>query len=411
MRIHRDVEPHTKEEAEVAFAQGTREQIRDALLGVAYYEKDWRWVQSACLAFLNGSDTYLQGLAITCLGHLAMFHKTLDLAIVLPALQAHASDPQLAPALYDAFGDIASQVEDTSYFVEKWDELPQRIKKVLIGEGIFDRGGKRIKKRNFVPIRKSETLGQVSRDQELVERLKQQCTASSSYDWKEYYDEQGRLLRLNLADLGLVQLPAELWQFTSLQELDLGENPLSSLPTELGQLINLEWLGLDQNQLSSLLAELGQLVNLQELFLGENQLSSLPAELGQLANLQVLDLSQNQLSSLPGELGQLVNLRWLGLHQNQLNSLPVELGQLINLQTLFLRKNHLSTLPAELGQLINLEWLGLDENQLSSLPAELSQLANLEWLGLSQNPQLQIPSPEVVQQGIPAVLAYLHALP
>ncbi len=151
MRIHRDVEPHTKEEAEVAFAQGTREQIRDALLGVTYYEKDWRWVQSACLAFLDGSDTYLQRLAITCLGHLASFHGTLDLAIVLPALQAHASDPQLAPALYDAFGDISSKIiRNTPNLVKDWDELPQGLKEALIEDEVFDSRGKRIKKRNFI---------------------------------------------------------------------------------------------------------------------------------------------------------------------------------------------------------------------------------------------------------------------
>jgi hypothetical protein len=296
MKKYRAVQPHTKQEAETAFVQGTSAEITDALLGVTYYVEDWRWVQTACLALLDRSDTQIQWTAIQCLGHLATFHRMLDLAIVLPALQTHASDPKLAPVLSDAFSDIAVIIKEHTSLVENWDELPQGLREALIEEGVFDRSGKRIKKRNFAPLRKNEALGQLSCDQELVERLKQQCTASSSHDWSEYYDEQGRLLRLNLADLGLVQPPAELWQCASLQELDLGENQLSSL-------------------------------------------------------------------------------------------------------------------SAELGQLINLEWLGLDKNQLSSLPAELGQLINLHTLHLSQNPQLQIPPPEVVQQGVPAVLAYLRALP
>ena len=150
MRIHKDVEPHTKEEAEVVFAQGTSEQIRDALLGVTYYVEDWRWVQTTCLAFLDASDRYVQFAAIDCLGNLALFHGTLDLAIVLPALQAHTSDPTLARRVTEAFIAIAIAVKKTPSLVENWDELPQRIKNMLIADEIFDSRGKLIKKRNFI---------------------------------------------------------------------------------------------------------------------------------------------------------------------------------------------------------------------------------------------------------------------
>jgi hypothetical protein len=145
MRIYKAVQPHTKEEAEEAFAQGTSEQIEDALLGVTYYVEDWRWVQSACLTLLDSSDTGVQWMAITCLGHLATFHRTLDLAIVLPALQAHASDPQLAPALYETYRDIAWLIlKKAPSLVKNWDELPQELKKALIANELFDSRGKRI---------------------------------------------------------------------------------------------------------------------------------------------------------------------------------------------------------------------------------------------------------------------------
>ena len=381
------VQPYTKQEAEAVFTQGTSAEITNALLGVTYYVKDWRWVQTACLALLNHANTQVQWVAIQCLGHLATFHGMLDLALVLPALQAHESDPKLVSAFYNALDDIVSGIKDTSYFEENWNELPQRLKHVLIENGVFDRAGKRIGKRNFVSLQKVETRGPLSLDQELVERLKQHYAPSSPHDWQEYYDEQGRLLRLNLEDLGLVQPPADLWQFTSLQELNLGENQLSSLPAELGKLVNLESLNL-----------------------GQNKFSFWPGELGQLINLQELDLSQNQLSSLPPDLGQLVHLRWLGLYQNQLSSLPAELGQLISLHTLFLHQNQLSSLPPELGQLVHLRWLVLNQNQINSLPAELSQLVNLQELDLSQNPHLRVPPPDVIQEGLPAVLAYMRAL-
>lgn len=137
------VQPYTKDEAERVFAQGTSEQISDALLGVTYYVDDWRWVQTACLALLERSDTQIQWMAIICLGHLATFHKTLDLAIVLPALQAHASQPELAPVLYDAFGDIAMKIlKKNPELVKNWDSLPQGLKEALIEEEIFDSHGR-----------------------------------------------------------------------------------------------------------------------------------------------------------------------------------------------------------------------------------------------------------------------------
>lgn len=143
---YKAVQPHTKEEAEKAFAQGTREQIIDALLGVTYYVKDWRWVQNVCLGVLASDRDDLYWNAIQCLGHLATFHHTLDLGIVLPAIQAHENDPALN-VINDALDDIAG-VYDTSYFEENWSGLPQRIKDALIKSRTFGKRGKRLKKKN-----------------------------------------------------------------------------------------------------------------------------------------------------------------------------------------------------------------------------------------------------------------------
>ena len=405
------VQPHTKEEAEKALAQGTREQIIDALLGVTYYVNDWRWVQNVCLGVLASDRTDLYWNAIQCLGHLATFHHTLDLDIVLPAIQAHANDPMLKPVLYDALGDIV-RMYDTSYFEEKWDELPYRTKDVLIEEGTFNTDGKRIRKRNFIRLQPPvNTADELSYDQKLVIQVKRQCNAPSDHDWQEYYDEQGRLQRLSLEDLELGQLPTELWQFTELLELDLSGNQLSSLPDEIEKLINLEWLALCDNEFSELPAVLFKLINVQELFLETNKLNRLPAELGNLINLQTLDLSDNQLNSLPAELGDLVNLLTLYLDKNQIRTLPAELGKLLNLRTIFLKANQLDSLPAEIGKLANLQWLSLDGNQLRTLPREMVQLGRLDYLSLDNNPQLQpLPPPSDVVSHNPSIIqAYLRA--
>lgn len=210
----------------------------------------------------------------------------------------------------------------------------------------------------------------MTRDQELVRRIQQRWR-----DWKPdevcryhsgkrcRFDEQGRLTRLHLCGLRLEHIPAEIWQCSALQGLYLMNNQLSTLPLEVGQLSQLQWLDLDNNQLSTL-----------------------PPEVGQLSSLHSLDLSNNQLSTLPPEVGQLSQLQEFGLSNNQL-----------------------STLSPEVGQLTSLHSLTLSGNQLKTLSAVVDQLSQLRKLTLSGNP-LQIPPPEIVAQGIAAILAYLRTL-
>jgi len=229
------------------------------------------------------------------------------------------------------------------------------------------------------------------------------------------YDEQKRVIGLNLDNLNLTQtpvelgllfnlqtldlrhnelkqMPAELNQLTNLQELDVSYNGLSQMPAELSQLTNLQTLDLSHNKLSQIPAELGQLRNLQELYLYNNELSQIPAELGQLANLRHLDLDANQLKQIPAELGQLTDLEYLSFNHNQLTQLPAELAQLSKLKTLFLIGNQLSQIPIELMQLSTLEELLLGYNQLRQVPVELAQLANLKILGLNNNQLTQLPA-------------------
>ena len=166
-------------------------------------------------------------------------------------------------------------------------------------------------------------------------------------------------------------------------------------------------LDLSSLNLTSLPPELGDLSNIVGLYLSKNQLKSLPPELGQLSNLTRLYLDQNQLTSLPPELGQLSKLSRLYLDRNQLTNLPPELGQLLSLRGLYLDQNQLTSLPKELGEINKLTELSLSQNQLTILPPELGQLPRLTRLHLDQNPSLVSPPPEVLDQGLQAILIYL----
>ena len=203
---------------------------------------------------------------------------------------------------------------------------------------------------------------------------------------------------LDLNDIGLTQLPPELWKLKNLKVLKLGyeysgeKNQLKEIPKEIGQLTQLQTLNLSNNQLTALSDSLGQLTQLQSLNLSDNQLTTLPESLGGLTQLQSLNLSSNQLTTLPDSLGQLAQLQTLNLSSNQLTALPESLGQLTQLQTLNIFRNQLTALPASpLAQLTQLTELNLSDNQLTTLPDFLGQLTQLTKLDLSSNQLTTLP--------------------
>jgi internalin A len=195
-------------------------------------------------------------------------------------------------------------------------------------------------------------------------------------------------------------------------ELDLAYLGLTELPPEIGQLSNLILLMANTNQLTNLPPEIGLLGNLQGLSLQGNQLTTLPPEIGQLSELQWLYLDTNRLATLPSEIGQLTQLQRLWLSDNHLTAFPSELWQLSNLQHLSIGDNELTALPSEIVQLNNLCMLDVRNNNLRHLPTTLGKLNTLiqgEWCGLylDNNPLIS-PPPEVVEQGTAAVLDYLR---
>jgi Leucine-rich repeat (LRR) protein len=70
-------------------------------------------------------------------------------------------------------------------------------------------------------------------DRAIVARLKTMLGITGG---KETYDEQGRLIELDLSGSGITYLPGELGLLTNLQRLYLDTNQLTQIPVELGQL-------------------------------------------------------------------------------------------------------------------------------------------------------------------------------
>ncbi len=136
-------------------------------------------------------------------------------------------------------------------------------------------------------------------------------------------------------------------------------------------------------------------------------LIEVPKAVFKLKNLTHLCLSMNELTHLPKEIAQLTNLNKLDLRFNKLTHLPAEIGQLTNLNDLYLHNNKLIYLPIEIGQLTNLNGLYIHNNKLTHLPGEIGRLTNLTRLDIRYN-FLETPPPEIVDQGLKAILNYLR---
>jgi Leucine-rich repeat (LRR) protein len=180
-------------------------------------------------------------------------------------------------------------------------------------------------------------------------------------------------------------------KFRDLEVLDLSNMGLKNIPYEVFYLENIRTLNLENNHINFVPHYIGILKNLKELNLRSNNISTIPEEIFSLEYLAVLDLSNNNIDHLSEALGKLLNLRGLSLSGNQLTSLPPEIGELKQLEILSLSGNKLQYLPKEIGELKNLKTLGLGENLLASVPDEVKSLKNLESLGLRDNQFTCIP--------------------
>ena len=106
MAEYKDPEPINREELLQKFSSENNNEICDGLLSMAFYEDDWKWAQDQCLYFLEHSDEDVKGVAVTCLGHIARIHHSLDRELVENALSKHLKDKNISGIVQDTLDDI-----------------------------------------------------------------------------------------------------------------------------------------------------------------------------------------------------------------------------------------------------------------------------------------------------------------
>jgi len=190
---------------------------------------------------------------------------------------------------------------------------------------------------------------------------------------------------VDLSQLKITDLPPQLAELTDLVELDVLGTLLTRLPPCLRPLRNLRHLSAIGCKLEELPAWIGELSALENLYLGLTGLSGLPDSIVNLEKLRFLDLTDATFTKFPPQLRQLKSLRIL-----RLMSTPV------------------TELPEWIGELSQLGMLDLTGTKITQLPASLARLSRLHQLDPPAG--LVEPPPEIVAQGLGAILAYLRSL-
>jgi Leucine-rich repeat (LRR) protein len=165
---------------------------------------------------------------------------------------------------------------------------------------------------------------------------------------------------LDLAGLGLEELPGEIGKCTQLETLVLGKldrktykwvgNQLTEFPDAVLQLTNLKILSLASNQITEIPEAIAKLSNLTGLELSRNQIIEIPEAIAKLSNLTGLDLSRNQIIEIPEAIAKLSNLTGLDLSRNQIIEIPDGIRSMEKLEKLDLRGNPIPIPPEILGE-------------------------------------------------------------
>lgn len=207
--------------------------------------------------------------------------------------------------------------------------------------------------------------------------------------------EDGRLISLQLTNLGLTHLPADLFENrVFLENLYLSDNNIEVLADSLfSPLTNLKVLDLAHNNISSIPKTIFKdLERLEELLIGSNKLVDLPPLIFEgLNQLRVLSLSDNSLKTLPvGLLDPLQKAQKLFLQQNHIEMLPTGFFKgNPELKWVSLSNNHLSFVPDDLFEdTPEVEEIFLQNNNLTTLPSSIYPLKKLKRLRLEGNDDL-----------------------
>lgn len=253
----------------------------------------------------------------------------------------------------------------------------------------------------------------LSRDKKYIEKAFESCTRINDYSDTlsnllqkhpilcARYNLENQyvhtLTELRLKNENFKEFPKEVFQFISLEVLDIKKCDIGVLPPDIGKLKKIRKIAILDSNLSKIPPEIEELKELKELYVESTNLTELPEEIWNLENLSDISLAANKLNNLSPHIARLKGLKDLSIDFNPISELPEEIWTLHNLNALTFSYTHITELSPKIAQLIHLKELGMLSVPLSSLPTEICNLVNLEELYLCMETSMSGFLPKIKQ--------------
>jgi len=181
-----------------------------------------------------------------------------------------------------------------------------------------------------------------------------------------------QLTSLDLSEMGLEAIPAEIIFLERLQVLNLAQNRLSEITVSLVPLKQLEQINVSNNNLSHLPEWFASLPALRNLILDNNSFSAIPEATFGIKTLYTLSVRSCKLQTLPNQ-ATAWDLAILDCSENQISSLSdLFISSLHHLEELHCTGNSIRVFPHSLFMLKSLEALHAANNSLEYLSDDKS---------------------------------------
>ncbi|WP_299704090.1 leucine-rich repeat domain-containing protein [uncultured Pontibacter sp.] len=206
-------------------------------------------------------------------------------------------------------------------------------------------------------------------------------------------DSRGKYLWLQSKDL--ISLPDGLGSLGIYRAILTG-NGFNDIPEQIFEIGTLEDLIMAVNPISEFPCNLTRLKRLKSVSFAATRIKEIKCDLSQLDSLEHFDLARNELTAFPNQLKTLPNITWLSLNDNQFTDFSFIDERLDKLETLDLYSNKISSISSETEHLGNLKEFLIFDNEIDSIPDNISDLKNLEKLEIWNNPIKYI-SPKIAE--------------
>lgn len=203
--------------------------------------------------------------------------------------------------------------------------------------------------------------------------------------------KNGKTKRIGCYRLNLIDLPPNLFDLDTLEELFLYEANISMISHKIGNLKNLKKLILTGNNLTTLPEEIGTLSNLEYLDLSKNSFTELPVDVTKIKSLTTLNISYNQIKNLTDDILDSSTLEVLDLQGNSMIEIPEVIYEIKSLRKLCFSRNS----GRELGD------INYYQNSIE-ISNKICQLEKLEQFIVNPN-IFHFPPPEIISKGVESI--------